>query len=174
MTIDRYNKKAISYDVIVPGLNYRFDEIRSALGIEQFKKLDNNNTKRKKLTEIYRDNLSKINGVIVPWSNKMTDRKSSYHIMPIMLPEKSDRRSIIEYMKNKGIQTSIHYPAFDTFSYYAKRIKQELKIAKKISARELTLPLYPMMAKNDVEFVCQTLKEGLYAQNKSGGSSRPN
>lgn len=161
MTIDRYNKKAISYDVIMPGLNYRFDEIRSALGIEQLKKLDNNNIKRKKLTEIYRANLSKINGVIVPWLKKMTDRKSSYHIMPIMLPEKIDRRMVINYMRNKGIQTSIHYPAFEAFSYYAGRIKQDLKVAKEIASRELTLPLYPMMTKKDVEFICSALQESL-------------
>ncbi len=46
LSIDRHRGKSISYDVLIPGLNYRIDEMRSALGIVQLSKLDKNNTRR--------------------------------------------------------------------------------------------------------------------------------
>jgi dTDP-4-amino-4,6-dideoxygalactose transaminase len=70
-------------------------------------------------------------------------------------------KNLIEYLKGKGIQTSIHYPAFNQFSYYRDRIKENLIIANEISNRVVTLPLYPGMTVENLEFVVETLKEGL-------------
>ena len=39
LTLDRHKGRAISYDVILPGLNYRMDEMRAALGLVQLKKI---------------------------------------------------------------------------------------------------------------------------------------
>ena len=41
LTLDRHEGRAISYDVIRPGLNYRIDEMRAALGLVQLEKLEN-------------------------------------------------------------------------------------------------------------------------------------
>jgi dTDP-4-amino-4,6-dideoxygalactose transaminase len=161
LTIDRYKSSIISYDVLQMGLNYRIDEIRSALGIEQLKKLDESNNNRKLLVEKYRTELFTISGIIIPWMESLKDRTSSYHIFPVMLPENIDRNAIIEYMKDKGIQTSIHYPAFKDFSYYSLLLKQDLKIADEISRRVLTLPLYPDMREEQVEIVCKALIEAM-------------
>jgi dTDP-4-amino-4,6-dideoxygalactose transaminase len=51
LTYDRHQGHAYSYDVVDLGYNYRIDEIRSALGIEQLKKLPANNVLRKTYTE---------------------------------------------------------------------------------------------------------------------------
>src|SRR5690606_94774 len=40
LTLDRHKGRAITYDVVRPGLNYRIDEMRAALGRVQLKKLD--------------------------------------------------------------------------------------------------------------------------------------
>jgi dTDP-4-amino-4,6-dideoxygalactose transaminase len=159
LTIDRHNNKAISYDVVYAGMNYRIDEMRSALGIEQLKKLDQNNLKRKQLVEQYHIYLSDIKKLIIPWNTVFTDRNSSYHIFPVLLPEICDRRKIIGMLKDKGIQTSIHYPAFNDFTFYKKIIKEDLKIANEISERVLTLPLYPDMNFDDVQYVSESLKK---------------
>lgn len=161
LTIDRYKSSIISYDVLQMGLNYRIDEIRSALGIEQLKKLDESNNNRKLLVEKYRTELFTISGIIIPWMESLKDRTSSYHIFPVMLSENIDRNAMIEYMKDKGIQTSIHYPAFKDFSYYSLLLKQDLKIADEISRRVLTLPLYSDMREEQVEIVCKALIEAM-------------
>jgi dTDP-4-amino-4,6-dideoxygalactose transaminase len=66
----------------MPGLNYRIDEIRSAIGIEQLKKLDNANLNRKDLVFKYHKELTGIDDLIIPWSSPSMDRTSSYHIFP--------------------------------------------------------------------------------------------
>jgi dTDP-4-amino-4,6-dideoxygalactose transaminase len=64
----------------------------------------------------------------------------------------------MEDLKEKGIQTSIHYPAFNQFKHYKNIVTEDLKIANEISSRVLTLPLYPGMSFENVETVCNTLK----------------
>lgn len=161
MTIERHNSRTISYDVVMTGLNYRIDEIRSALGVEQLKKLDESNKKRKLLVEKYHAELSEIDNIIVPWREPLEDRTSSYHIFPILLPKNTDRKAIMEYLKAQGIQTSIHYPAFNNFSYYKNIINEDLKVANEISDRVLTLPLYPTMSFENIEIVNNQLKQAL-------------
>ena len=53
LTCDRDQGHAISYDVVDLGFNYRIDEMRSALGLVQLKKLVANNARRKAITERY-------------------------------------------------------------------------------------------------------------------------
>ncbi|MEI7475168.1 MAG: DegT/DnrJ/EryC1/StrS family aminotransferase [bacterium] len=158
MTIERHNSRTISYDVVIPGLNYRIDEIRSAIGIEQLKKLDESNLKRQKTVKLYHSLLENINGLIIPWTDDFTDRISSYHIFPVLLPVNADRPNVMEKMKAQGIQTSLHYPAFNQFEHYKNIIEQDLIVANEISSRVLTLPLYPTMTKDDVAYVCNSLK----------------
>ena len=44
MTVDRHERETISYDVVMPGVNYRMNEITAALGLVQLGKLDQNMT----------------------------------------------------------------------------------------------------------------------------------
>ncbi len=159
MSIDRYNDNIISYDVVVPGTNYRLNEIMAALGIEQLKKLDQANLKRKKITAYYQQELSGIKGIIIPWLELPAGVSPSYHIFPVMLPEDADRKKIMGQLREAGIQSSIHYPAFREFSYYRRRVKEKLKVAEEVSRRVLTLPLYSTMMVKDVDLVSKTLAD---------------
>lgn len=164
MTIDRYEGKTISYDVVQTGLNYRIDEIRSALGLVQLSKLDKNNQKRKNLVEYYTKTIHSkkaLKDIIIPFTNLSSKSISSYHIFPILLPAKSDRIHIMEQLKQNGIQTSIHYPSYKDFTYYAKFAKKALVNADEISKRVLTLPLYPNMTFELVDKVMKSLTKTL-------------
>jgi dTDP-4-amino-4,6-dideoxygalactose transaminase len=161
MTIDRHEGKTVSYDVVRPGLNYRLDEIRAALGIVQLSKLDNNNRKRSELVNLYLKLLSSENELIIPWRQLPDFVMSSYHIFPVLLPKNIERLSIMNALKDEGIQTSIHYPAFNKFLFYQTVIKEKLPVADQISDRVLTLPLYPDMQPDAVHEVCKHLRLSL-------------
>jgi dTDP-4-amino-4,6-dideoxygalactose transaminase len=162
MTIDRYEGKTISYDVIQAGLNYRIDEIRCALGLVQLEKLDKNNLKRKALVEYYIKELNKkAPSLIVPFREVSNRSISSFHIFPVLLHENCDRLGVMTELKEQGIQTSIHYPSFKDFSFYARHAQDELKNVDKISERVLTLPLYPNLTKEMVDVVVESIKEYL-------------
>lgn len=157
-TFERHSGRTFSYDVTCIGLNYRADEIRAALGIEQLKKLETSNQKRELLYSRYVSNLNYSN-VKVAFSTCHNDMSSSYHILPAILPENIDRKVVMETMKTAGIQTSIHYPSFSSFKAYNKLVDpKDLPVSEQICRRELTLPLHPRMDFNQVDLVCECLR----------------
>lgn len=161
LTLDRHQGRANTYDVVMPGLNYRMDEIRAAIGMVQLKKLPEGNVRRQVLTDRYRRLLSETR-VQVPFSTKSDSAKSAYHIMPVLLPEGVERSAVIEELKQRGVQSSIHYPSFSGFTAYREQCHaQDNPIAADVCSRELTLPLYPGMQDADVDYVVDSLKMAL-------------
>jgi len=155
LTYDRHRGHAFSYDVVDLGYNYRIDEIHSALGLEQLKKLAANNSRRKAWTERYWQSLD-IVGLGLPFRGK--EGSPSYHIFPMLLPPGLNRKAFIEAMRAEGIQTSIHYPPTHRFTYYQSRYGEiSLPRTEEIAEREVTLPLYPSMSAEQVELVIDTV-----------------
>lgn len=158
MSLDKAKGRAVNYDVVGSGLNYRIDEIRSALAIEQLKKLVNGNNQRAQYVHLYKKEL--INTKISFPFNLHSNAKNAYHIMPILLPTSIDRNNLIDFLKVRGIQTSLHYPAYWNFKVYKHLFnKKDYPICNQIISRTLTLPLYPSMGNNKVKLVCNNLKE---------------
>jgi dTDP-4-amino-4,6-dideoxygalactose transaminase len=163
LTLDRHKGRAITYDVEQAGLNYRIDEMRSALGLVQLDKLLNANRQRELLVKEYIKQLSGVRGVLIPFLFQVNseDYVPSYHIFPILLDAGIDRIGVIGSLKEDGIQSSIHYPAFQEFTAYKNENLGNTPIANDISKRELTLPLYPTMSINEVILVCNSIKKAL-------------
>jgi dTDP-4-amino-4,6-dideoxygalactose transaminase len=160
LTLDRHKGRAITYDIAQSGLNYRIDEIRSALGLVQLDKLAEANAKRKKLVEYYVESLKNVEGVTVPFLD-LENIESVYHIFPILLDATIDRVAFIGELKKEGIQSSIHYPAFKDFTAFKDIGLNDAPLAEEIATRELTLPLYPTMSREEVNLVCSNLKKTL-------------
>jgi dTDP-4-amino-4,6-dideoxygalactose transaminase len=156
LTLDRHKGREISYDVNQVGLNYRIDEMRSAIGLVQLDKLKNSNRKREHLVKRYIENLSDINHISIPFTETRNTRPA-YHIFPILLSEKINRVWLINELKKMGIQSSIHYPIFKGFRAFKDIGLNSAPIAEDIASRELTLPLYPTMSFDEVDLVCESL-----------------
>ena len=157
LTIDRHEGRSISYDVLMPGLNYRMDEIRAALGLVQLEKLPQANRLRQMNAAHYCTTLQNQTAISVPWAQESPHSESSYHIFPVLLPPQVDRRQVMERLRVEGIQTSLHYPAYGQFTCYQDQFAG-LPVADEISARVLTLPLYPGLTHEVVEFIANQLK----------------
>jgi dTDP-4-amino-4,6-dideoxygalactose transaminase len=159
MTLNRFKGHAHSYDVVDLGYNYRMTEISAALGILQLKKLPPANRKRKALTDLYMSNLEGTGGLSIPFQGY--PRKSSHHLFPILLDRKVSRKKFMELLKKEGIQSSIHYPPIHRFSYYRRNLKrrqEELPLTEHVGAHEVTLPLYPLLKRKEVAFICERIK----------------
>jgi dTDP-4-amino-4,6-dideoxygalactose transaminase len=158
-SFDRMQGRASTYDVVEPGLNYRLDEMRAALGLVQLAKLQEANASRRQLTERYFTRLDKQPGLTVPFRH--FDRGlPTWHIMPVLLNVGVDRQKVIDGLKQAGVQSSIHYPAIQEFTAYRDCLG-EVPLAREINKRELTLPLYPTMTDADVDCVCDALNNAL-------------
>ncbi|RLF93294.1 DegT/DnrJ/EryC1/StrS aminotransferase, partial [Thermococci archaeon] len=159
LTWDRHKGHAHSYDVVDMGFNYRINEMASAIGLVQLKRLDGNNEKRREIVEEYKKRLEKISRISVPFKNYK--EKPSYHIFPILLAEDISRNEFIDKLKEKGIQTSIHYPPIHLFTYYRNKFGFEEGMLPKtefVGEHEVTLPLYPMMREENVEYIINHIR----------------
>ncbi len=159
LTWDRHRGHAHSYDVTELGYNYRMSEINAALGIEQLKKLKSANRKRKSLIKTYVGNLEGTKGLSIPFLNYPRD--SAFHLFCILLDQDVDREKFMRFLKRKKIQTSIHYPPIHKFSYYQRSLKasrKKLPLTEYVGRHEVTLPLHPLLKKDDVIFVCDQIK----------------
>lgn len=160
LTLDRHHGRTINYDVVELGFNYRIDELRSAIGIVQLEKLPANNIRRKEIVELFRKRLMEISGIEFPFCNSYG--VSSNHIHPSLLGKGINRYEFINHMKQKGIQTSIHYPPIHLFDFYRRSFGYNegmLPLTEEVAKRELTLPLYPSMKDDDVHYVCDRIIE---------------
>ena len=160
---DRHQGHAWSYDVVELGFNYRIDEMRSALGRVQLKKVALNNQRRAELTRLYRELLSELTPQMeMPFG--AARGTSCFHILPILLPQGTDRIRFMEGMKARGIQTSIHYPPIHRFQIYQAGWRQRrvpLPLTEEIASREVTLPLYPTMQEKQLKLVAESVQASL-------------
>ena len=141
------NRKGDDYDVKNIGWNYYMNEFSAAIGIEQLKKLDKRNLKRKENAKKYFEQIS--------LDEKMPfDKEASYHFYWIRV---KDREKFREKLLKKGIQTGIHYKPIHEFSLYKSKIK--LPITEKIGKEIVTLPTHPNMNKKDLEKIIKTVNK---------------
>lgn len=162
LTLDRHKGRAVTYDVVRPGLNYRIDEIRAALGRVQLRKLVDANLVRASVVEKYVAELSGIQGLVIPFP-RQSNVVCSHHIFAVLLPSAVNRLEVIESLKQDGVQSSIHYPSIQHFSAYRDAGFEVTPVADEISRRELTLPLYPGMTVGDVDTVIDSVRRALSA-----------
>lgn len=161
MSYQRASGHATEYDIATLGYNFRMDDIRAAIAIEQLKKLPADLEKRIKVREQYLRRLSEIEGVIVPFAEN-TEFVSNY-ILPVVLTDstKERRNRIREYIHAAGIQTSVHYPAVHRFSTY-RELGAVLPRTEYVSDNEITLPMYAALTEEQVDFICEVFEKALH------------
>ncbi|HEY8119601.1 MAG TPA: DegT/DnrJ/EryC1/StrS family aminotransferase [Methylophilaceae bacterium] len=159
-TYQRFKGHAYGYDVAELGYNYRLDEIRAAMGIEQLRKLSGFNALRKERVERYRGLIAeKLPQVRVPFASRSTD--SSYHIFPVLLPGDDElRNNTLRLMGEMGIQCSMHYRPIHRFTSYEGTVAN-VPLTDRIADSILTLPLFPTLSNEQMDLVITTLGECL-------------
>jgi dTDP-4-amino-4,6-dideoxygalactose transaminase len=161
-TLDRTRGRAVGYDVVECGHNFRMDELRGALGLVQLERLAGWNETRRELIAHYRTELRQAAPEVeVPFDPA---HRTSGHIMPVLLPEGCDRPKVMAEMRAAGVQTSVHYPAIHQFDFYRRSYGQNsLPNTERFSERQLTLPLHPGLSAGDVDRVVAALSRALSA-----------
>lgn len=166
VTLDRFNGRAFSYDVVAHGYNYRMEDLRSAVALAQLGRLDGFLIERQRIRDRYFERLQGT-PVRIPdfdWEKiRSPDDRVGHHIMPVLLPPATDRATVNARLKDAGIQTSFHYPPVHRFSAFADRSDHADSLARTeaLAERELTLPMYPTMQDSQVDLVCSTLRAAL-------------
>ncbi len=158
MSYQRASGHATTYDVVELGYNYRMDDIRASIGIVQLEKLQHDLDKRAIVRNNYIKNLGKLKSIVIPFLNNETF--VSNYIMPIILLNSNaeNRDRVRDRLHEKGIQTSVHYPAIHRFSIYNAQTNK-LPITDYVTDNEITLPMFGDLSETEVEYICQSLRE---------------
>jgi len=161
LTWDRHRGHASSYDVVLPGFNYRLDEVRAAVGLVQLRRLPDENAGRARIAARYREALAGHDGLTVPFDEGGGARVPSHHLAVVVLPEGVDRAEVRTALDEQGIQTSVHYPPIHTFSAYRADSRRPLPQTDAVAERLLTLPLHGRMTDDQANTVVEALLQTL-------------
>jgi perosamine synthetase len=139
------NRKEAVYDITNLGFNYYMDEISASIGIIQLNKIEKLNKIRKNIATRYYNEIS--------LKEKMPLMDGcSYHLYWILVKNREKFRKI---MKEKGIETGIHYLPAHLMSLYKSKIK--LPITEKVSKNIVTLPMHSNLKNTDISFIIKNI-----------------
>ena len=148
------------FDIEELGFNFRLDEIRSALGNNQLKRLRSMNTKRRLAAKYYHSKLKDVKGVSLP-SQKLS-AENSWHLYVIKILDNFtiSRNSLFQNLLSNGIRTSVHYKPLHLFSLYKKtcKITSSLRNSKKLYREILSLPMFPGITRKQQNLVIGEIK----------------
>jgi len=147
------------FDIVEPGYNYRLDEIRSALGITQLKRIKKINELRKKASLYYHKSLQDIPGIILP--DMVEDQSHSYHLYTIRVtkPYKLSRNKLYKKLKDNGIRTTVYWMPIHEYAAYRKFAKKSSIVnTTKTYDEILALPLFPNISKKHQDAVIRVIK----------------
>jgi len=157
---DRYSKGyPWIFDITEPGYNYRLDEIRSALGISQLKRIKKINELRRKAASYYHSKLKEIPGIILP--DMVNDNTHSYHLYTIRITNKFrlSRNQLFNKLKDSGIRTTVYWMPIHEYTAYQKYSKaSNVKNTTKMYNEILALPLFPTISKKHQDRVINVIK----------------
>jgi dTDP-4-amino-4,6-dideoxygalactose transaminase len=158
LSFDRAKGHATAYDVIELGYNYRMDDIRGALLLSQLEKLKADTERRAYLRSVYCDNLKDNKNVTIPYKNY--HGRTSNYIFPILLKDSTVKKRdyVRDQLKQRGIETSVHYPAVHRFSIY-RQWSVDLPKTDYITDNEITLPLFYNLQEEEIAYVSSALKQ---------------
>lgn len=141
-------------NVVAPGINSKMNEFQAALGLIQLKYIDKEIEKCKKITEIYKKELQKINGIAM--MDEIQDVRYNYSYFPVLIDKEKfglSRDALYEKLKNNNIFTRRYfYPLISHFAPYNKELSanpKNLPVAEEIAKNILCLPIYPDLDKNN-------------------------
>jgi dTDP-4-amino-4,6-dideoxygalactose transaminase len=143
-------------DVDVLGGKYNMTDIAAAIGLGQFKRLEEFNAKRKLLAQHYfacfGAQFEANTGAELPLADF---DNANWHMFHIVLPERIQRSDFMEQMLNLKIGIGFHYAPIHLFTLYRERGFKEgmFPVAERVCRQIVTLPLFPAMSNADVERV---------------------
>lgn len=166
--IERLESTFWTYEIKNLSSNYNFTEMQAALGLSQLNRLENFVLKRRKLVQRYRKNLKGLSQIKL--FDESYDQRTSYHLFVVQIEfEKTGgltKEQLILNLKERGIGAQYHYIPLYRFQCYAKTMGDISEYFPNMEAyykRALSLPLYYDLKEDDVDYICENLKELLLA-----------
>ena len=153
-TLVRYkNKRSWLYNIKSIGFRYHMSNINAAIGLAQMKKMEKTISRKKHMVNEYDKAFANMKEIDIV--NKNYDEIAPFNYI---IKVKKNRNRLIDFLKEKGIDTGIHYIPNHIQSFFRK-FRVKLPVTEKLYKEILTLPLYYGMSDKDVLHVINSVKE---------------
>ena len=142
------------YDHQFKGCNSRLDELQAGFLSVKLPHLQEWNEERKNIAEQYN---KEIKNALFTLPEVVDRDQHVFHIYPILC---KNREKLIAYLEEKGISTNVHYPKPipRQGAYVEMNIDmKEYPVTEKICAEEVSIPLYPGMTQEEIDYVIYSL-----------------
>lgn len=156
MRMFRDHGQARKYEHEMIGWNARMDGLQGAVLSVKLNHLEDWNNARRQNAHFYDELLQGVPGIIVP-----TEADYARHVYHIYAIRVKNRDKLIPQLAEHQIFCGIHYPiplhlqkAYESQAIPAGRFP----MAEQCASEFLSLPMYPELTREQIEFVCTTLK----------------
>lgn len=151
------------YQQIDLGFNYRMTELQAGLGVSQMKRLEQFVAKRHEIAKKYNQLFVDL-PVVLPYQLENTYSGLHLYVIRLQLDKlQKTRKQVFDELREKGIGVNIHYIPVHTQPYYQNLgFKQgDFPNAEQYYAEAISLPMYPDLADEQIQYIYATLKEVL-------------
>ncbi len=146
----------IKYNHEIQGENSRLDTLQALVLQRKLDRLDCWNRARIAAARLYRDLLKDISEVMLP-----EDRSDALHVYHLFVIQVDCRDALHAYLQEKGVQTMIHYPVPVHMqpAYEGLQLTGgSLAVTEKLCTRILSLPIFPHIKREQIEYVADTIR----------------
>jgi dTDP-4-amino-4,6-dideoxygalactose transaminase len=160
---DRYTDDGHwDYDVLAHGFKYNLSDIQAAIGIHQLAKLDRSIQRRCAYARMYNEAFADVDEVEIPPDNP--DCRHAWHLYVLRLNLEQltiDRGEFIRRLRTRGVCSSVHFIPipFLRFFYPLRTPENSWSRARDLYPRIVSLPLYPGMTEQQVQYVIEAVQE---------------
>ena len=150
------------YQILEVGYKYNLTDLQAALGLVQLGKCEAMWRRRAAIAERYRHALSTFDGFHVP--PMKPNIQHAWHLFVVLVDSdvlRIHRDQVIEELRQRGIGTSVHFIPLHLHPYYQQKWGYrpgQFPNAERHFERCLSLPIYPRMTDEDVEYVIESLQ----------------
>lgn len=141
------------------GYNSRLDEIQASVLRVKLKHVDQWNTRRIELAQLYSATLNKI-GIQVP--TEAPQRKHVYHLFVV---QTTNRTELKQKLQEKGIASEIYYPQPLHFTAPYQNmggVASTFLVSEQASRETLAIPLYPELSTKQIDQILQAVIQSVF------------
>lgn len=142
---------------IFEGMNSRMDAIQAAVLSVKLKHLNDWNSRRQNIANLYHQRLSKIEFIQLP-----VTLKGNEHVFHLFVIRTKRRDALRDFLLGKGIQTMTHYPQALPFepAYAHLNFKpNDFPVAFVFQSEVLSLPCNPDLTDAEVNYICDCIQK---------------
>jgi dTDP-4-amino-4,6-dideoxygalactose transaminase len=151
----RYGGNYQHWDMLELGWKYNMSDIQAALLVNQIERLDFLWQRRHEIAQKYNEAFQKSESIQIP---KLSG-KSAHHLYTIWV-DSAKRDNLLSELPTNGVGVTVNYRAIHALKYFRESLPNSgaFPNAERIGRCTITLPLYPQLADDEIDYVIETVK----------------